>query len=184
MKASLNFLVLFRWQGKKDCYNWRRIVSKEITVVKLFLRQMIIQTWGTDNVFIRYLVTQKAACKQSLILLTTPWLRLRNGGSAWIASSFWSGHSPSLWTTCFFFSFVKLGFWVKAYITKSNGHNWAFCTKHMAIRLGSSMAKQLGAFRVLDLRQLEAPSPTLTASWIFVSLSLSLNSWSYWYICK
>ena len=29
---------------------------------------MIIQTWGTDNVFIRYLDTQKAACKQSLTL--------------------------------------------------------------------------------------------------------------------
>ena len=114
LKASLNFLVLFRWQGKKDCYNWRRIVSKEITVVKLFWRQMIIQTWGTDNVFIRYLDTQKAACKQSLILLTTPWLRMRNEGSAWIASSFWSGHSPSLWASwsCFHLS------------------NWVFEWKH------------------------------------------------------
>lgn len=157
MKASLNFLVLFRWQGKKDCYNWRRIVSKELTVVKLFLRQMIIQTWGTDNVFIRYLDTQKAACKQNLILLTTPWLRMRNGGSAWIASSFWSGHSPDLWTSwsCFYLS--NWVFWVKAYIKKSNDHNWAFCTKHMAIRLGSSMAKQLGAFSVLDYWRLKVP---------------------------
>lgn len=114
VEGQLELSCPFRWQGKKDCYNWRRIVSKELTVVKLFLRQMIIQTWGTDNVFIRYLDTQKAACKQNLILLTTPWLRMRNGGSAWIASSFWSGHSPDLWTSwsCFYLS------------------NWVFEWKH------------------------------------------------------